>query len=115
MPDDQMTVALWGILDNPAFEEKWKILIKAFIDNKDLKQVIWTTFGVQRTYRREEAVIFIENKIDSIQPKTKMLLRKIRDIDSSEGLDQMLMKRYVRLNSELQRYEDMLELIGRRF
>lgn len=115
MPHEDMTLALSGILNNPSFEEKWLILIKAFQDDKDLKQIIWRTYGRARTYKREEAVIFVENKISFIDNKAKLLLRKIMDIGASGDLEDILMKRYVLLSSELQRYEDMLELIGRRF
>ena len=116
MSHDEMTIALWQLLDQPSFEEKWLIVITAFMDDKDLKQIRWETKFNTRLYYREEAVIYLENKCDHLSNKARMLLRKYRDIQEDDAkLSQEFMRRYVFASSELQKYEDMLNLIGRRF
>ena len=114
MSHDEMTMALWQLLDRPSYEEKWLVIISAFQDDKDLKQIRWQTSYNTRVYERFEAIIYLENKCEHLSSKSRMLLRKYRDLfEQDSDLAKEFMRRYMYASSELQKYEDILSLIQR--
>lgn len=112
LPPTELLKALEDILNSPSYDEKWNIIIEAFVAEASLKEIFWRTCWRGITVTRAEVIIYLEDKIIALKSRHQMCLRKYRQfVVYDENDAKNMMRRIVSIMSQVQRYEDDLRMI----